>query len=210
MNRSLEASNSDRWRYVAIALVALVVGVLLGRLLMQDENESSDRAGVAPTSDHGIERSESGAVEAATEFAQLVSAPSDGGSYRETVEQLAAPDWRTEANALATNTLEFLRGRYGSGGWWSFVPARYRVVEFSQDEATVELWGVTLATGPKIRGLEETWITGTLELIWAAEGWRVSGEDSVAGPTPELLTSDDERDVSVLQDFSEYESGPTP
>ena len=196
-----------------IAIVALVVGVLLGRLLAPGSGESGNGSGTdndAVVPDNTAERTEAGAVKAATEFARLVSAPSGDGSYRQAVEELAFSEWRERADELATNTLEFLEDRYGTGGWWSFIPARYRVVEFSESAATVELWGVTIATGPKIQGVEETWITGSLDLSWTSNGWRISGEDSVAGPTPELLTSEDNRDASVLDGFSEYRDGPTP
>jgi hypothetical protein len=109
-----------------------------------------------------------------------------------------------EAEELAENGLDFLADRYGEGGSFSFVPARYRVTRYSEEAAAVELWGVTLLSGPKIRGIEESWVTGTIELVWIDGDWRVAGQASEAGPTPELLTTEDSRSVDQLDGFEEF------
>lgn len=197
---------------IAIA-VALLVGILIGRSLAPDEDvarpQSLPPARTPAVTDYT--QTEAGAIQAATDFARVVAAASeDETAYRESIRRFAAPAWTSEAEKLADNTLDFLQQRYGLDGTFSFVPARYRVADFSPDRATIELWGVTLSTGPKVDGTEETWITGTVELVWTADGWRVSGQDSATGPTPELLQAEDERGSNALAGFEEYVNGPTP
>jgi len=159
----------------------------------------------------GYERTEAGAVEAATNFTRVMaSVPDDADAYLAAAETMAAPDWKDDARRLAQNGLQFLRDRYGSGGAFTFSPLRYRVVEYSNDSATVAVWGVTVASGPKIRGIEESWLTGTLELVWVSNDWRLADQSSRTGPTPELLQTQDGVSVDALEGFQEYSHAPSP
>lgn len=196
-------------RGVAV-VIALLLGVWIGRALAPPQDEASPIAPDArKLSEHP--QTEEGAIAAATEFSRVIAdASTDEDEYRRAIRQVAAPDWTSKAEELADNTLSFLEERYGPEGTFSFVPARYRVVEFAENAATVDLWGVTLATGPKIVGVEETWITGTLELVWTSDGWRVADQHSATGPTPELVRSEDERGGNPLLDFEEFDDAPTP
>lgn len=158
----------------------------------------------------GYERTEEGAVLAATAFARVMSAASaDVDRYRSAMETLAAASWRNRAQELAANGSEFVRDRYGVESSIVFVPIRYRVAEYSADRATIEIWGVTLATGPKVNGMEESWVTGTIQLTWTGD-WRVAGGRSETGPTPELLEAEQSLPFSVLDRFEEYSGAPIP
>lgn len=196
---------------VAVA-IALLLGMWIGRALAPAQEEASPSTPSPEARNLGeYPQTEQGAIAAATEFSRVIADVSaDEGEYRQAIREVAAPDWMSKAEELADNTLSFLDERYGSEGTFSFVPARYRVVEFAANAATIDLWGVTLATGPKIGGVEETWITGTLELVWTSDGWRVAGQDSATGPTPELVRSEDERGGNPLSDFEEFGHAPTP
>ena len=196
----------------AAVVVALLLGMWIGRALappQEDGRPSTPTPGASNAGEHA--QTEEGAIEAATEFSRIIADVSaDEDQYRQAIRAVAAPEWVPKAEELAENTLSFLKERYGSAGTFSFVPARYRVVEFAEDAATIDLWGVTLATGPKIIGVEETWITGTLKLAWTSVGWRVAGQDSATGPTPELVRSEDELGGNPLSDFEEFDHAPTP
>ena len=214
---SMRSTNSDVPRRPVLLLsvavvVALLLGIWIGRALAPPQEEASPSTPspeATGLSEHP--QTEKGAIAAATEFSRVIADVStDEDQYRQAIREVAAPDWTSKAEELADNTLSFLEERYGAEGTFSFVPARYRVVEFAENAATVDLWGVTLATGPKIVGVEETWITGTLELVWSSEGWRVAGQDSATGPTPELVRSEDERGGNPLSDFEEFGHAPTP
>lgn len=213
---SLRSSNSGQPQQpivlIGIAvLVALLLGIWIGRALAPSQEESSPIPSPNTRDEGEYPQTEEGAVAAAAEFSRIIADVSaDEDQYRQAIQEVAAADWASKANELADNTLSFLDERYGSEGTFSFVPARYRVIEFTGDAATIDLWGVTLATGPKISGVEETWITGTLELVWTSNGWRVAGQGSATGPTPELVRSEDEREGNPLSDFEEFRHAPTP
>lgn len=159
----------------------------------------------------GYERTEDGAVAAATNFGRVMASVSiDEQAYREAIRTFAAPQWQSEAEDLAENGLIFLAERYGSEGSFTFVPVRYRVASYSDSDARVELWGVTIASGPKIQGIEESWVTGNVELVWVEDDWRVAGQSSETGPTPELLRTEDQRAMDALNGFKEYQRAPAP
>jgi hypothetical protein len=125
--------------------------------------------------------------------------------------ETAAPGWADRAEELAGNAIAFVNERYGEGGQVSFHPVRYRVVEFSDEEATIDIWGLVLGSGPKLAGIEESWITGTLEIVWINESWKVKGQSSRGGPTPELLKTDGEAAVpEEFEGFEEYEDALRP
>ena len=210
--RSTHSERRPLLLVVVAVVIALLLGIWIGRALAPAQEEASPSAPSPDERQLGEHpQTEEGAVAAATEFSRLIADVStDEDQYRQAIRDLAAPDWMSKAEELADNTLSFLEGRYGSEGTFSFVPARYRVVEFAENAATVDLWGVSLATGPKIAGVEETWITGTLELVWTSNGWRVAGQDSATGPTPELVRAEDERAGNPLSDFQEFDHAPTP
>lgn len=152
------------------------------------------------------QRSQEGALETAAAFARTLSgAVDDVDSYMDAVLRLVAPDWESEASRLAENTLRFVANRYGPDAELSFVPIRYRVSLYTQSRAVVALWGVTVATGSKLVGIEESWVTGTIHLRWMSGRWLVVDQESQSGPTPELLGSTDDIAPSVLRDFQEYE-----
>jgi hypothetical protein len=202
-----ESSPTQRRVFVVgIAVVALLVGLLLGRAISPDSDSGDEAApSTNPTPDEA--QTEQGAVEAATRAAQVMAGFSgDPSAYLEEARSIAAPSWKTRAEELAQGAIDFIQERYGSDSRVNFQPIRYRVASFSEEEAVIDIWGVVLATGPKISGLEESWITGTIELTWTDTGWRVSGQSSQGGPTPELLRTEEEATLSeILSDFSEYE-----
>lgn len=203
-----------------IVLLAVGVGIWMGRASAPEEKSSppefdSDPAPGAREVINGVqvgyERTEAGAVEAATNFARAMASVSrDVEAYRRAIRTLAAPDWRDDAEKLAANSVDFLTERYGLNGSFTFSPVRYRVSSFSNGGATVEVWGVTVASGPKVSGIEESWLTASLELIWVEGDWRVAGESSEAGPTPELLQTRDQRLADELEGFKEYQYAPSP
>lgn len=216
-------TTKPRGRRIAILLIVLLAvgaGVWIGRASAPEENSPPSQSDSGPTAGArevvngvpvGYERTEEGAVEAATNFARVMASISpDAVSYQRAIQTLAAPDWRDDAEELANSGLSFFSERYGPGGSLTFVPVRYRVSAYSESAATVELWGVSVASGPKINGVEESWVTGIIDLTWINGDWRVSGQQSEAGPTPELLRTEDERVPEGLRGFEEYQHAPAP
>lgn len=223
MTRRLSSSASagfGRWTVVLLLLAVLVVGIWIGRETTTEPAEQppgrhnssapqeSRRVNGVPL---GFAQTELGAVEAATNFTRaMATVAGDSDAYIAAAETMAAPEWTSEARRLARNGLRFLRERYGATGSLTFTPLRYRVVSFSDTEAEISIWGVTVASGPKIQGIEESWLTGTLNLSWISDDWRLTGQKSEVGPTPELLQATEHLPNNALNGFQEYENAPSP
>lgn len=187
------------------------LGFLVGRAVSPDDSASVDGVKSSPPRDESpvVSRTEDGAVAAAADLARAMTGPhGDEATYRNLMESIAAASWRARAGELAENSIAFARDRYGEGGRVTFNPIRFRLVSYSEDRASVDLWGVVLAEGPKVGGIEESWITGTLQLVWTSSGWKVNGQSSQGGPTPESLRTEDGVSESIiLESFEEIEGG---
>lgn len=188
-------------------LLLILLGVLIGRVTAPEKSALPADSPSAGGGNVDLSRTEDGAVEAATNFGRVMAGPTnDPAAYQEALVALAAPQWTQEAAKLAANTLDFVRDRYGEGGNLTFAPVRYRLASYSTSEAVVQLWGATIASGPKVRGIEESWVTGTIHLLWIDGHWQVVGQESAAGPTPELLrATDDVSYQTVLEEFEEFQ-----
>ena len=212
---------SKRLLVAAGAVVLLMLGFFAGRFtspepsLTEPDTKKSDAEGPGPTSELngvpvGYAQTEEGAVAAATEFARIMTAASgEKPQYIASLQTLAAPQWRSTASKLAANGHEFFRNRYGSEGSATFSPLRYRVLDFSEEKARIDLWGVlTVSSGAA--PLEESWLTGTLDLVWVNNDWRVAAQSSEAGPTPRLFQNEDDLSAEDLAGFRAYDRAPSP
>lgn len=200
-------ADRNHWRKIAGGLAAILLvglGLIIGRTTAPKGDVAAEPS--SPSTAPTALRNEAGAVKAATEFVRVLAGPSgDVTSYVTQVQQIAAPQWRSRAKELADNAVQFVEERYGEGGSINFEPLRYRVQSHSVDEATIDIWGVVLGAGPKITGIEESWITGTVDILWTGSQWKVSGQSSKGGPTPELLrTEEDLSAAEILGEFTEY------
>ncbi|MEA2433946.1 MAG: hypothetical protein QOG54_1403 [Actinomycetota bacterium] len=214
------SDNARRLGLVALVVALVIAAYFFGRQTTGEPEPNMEplptQAGVGPTEEIngvplGFSHDEEGAVAAATAFAIVMTeASGDLEAYRESMNTLAAPVWQEQATELAVNGIDFFHNRYGSGGSATFAPLRYRLTGFSEDSATVDLWGVSTAFGPKHQKIDESWLTGTVELTWVEGDWRVAGQSSQAGPSPELLQTSDGLPMDSLEDFEEYGRAPQP
>lgn len=193
------------WIAVFVVLLAVLLAFFVGRSTAPQPDSHQPDVGGPSNEPADSERDESAAVRAAATYSRIMTGPSEANeSYLEEVMSIAAPDWRARAQELADNSIDFVSERYGEGGSIEFQPIKYRVDSFSSQSAVVELWGVVLASGPNLRGIEESWVTATIELEWVDSEWKVNGQSSLGGPTPELIRTDEERTADeVLTDFKE-------
>lgn len=218
----LNERRRSRAAFALIGICCMLLAFAVGRITAPEAPEASPPQGSpAPQASpepesprpaaEGFARTESGAAAAATSFAQIMSSITpDHEAFVEATEAVATRAWRAEARRLALNGIEFVTESYGAAGSTSFAPVRYRVSEFDQDQATVEVWGVTLAGRGGLQQLDELWATARIELTWTSEGWRVSGGSSSAGPTPARLPSDGSKPLDQLDGYREYRHGPRP
>lgn len=200
--------NPDSARRAVLVIGVAVFGfvsLIVGRATAPDASGPATSSGQVDQSS-GTMISRAGAIQAATAFAQVMVGPSgDASAYRDEMESIAAPAWRSRAGELADTSIDFVRTRYGQGGAIEFEPIRYRVRSYSGSEAVIDLWGVILASGPRTEAIEESWITGTVHLVLVDSEWRVAHQSSKGGPTPELLRTEEEVTAAqILTEFSEY------
>jgi hypothetical protein len=193
---------------IATGAVVLLIGAFfLGRGSAPDLKE-----GVGEPAAQGLSlRSEEGAVEAATNFARILPGPSgDVDAYYQAMRDLAAPEWQTRAQELADNAVAFVVDQYGKEGHISFQPVRYRIDSFSSEQADIDIWGIVLATNSGGARIEESWLTATLSVVWVDDEWKLGGQTSRGGPTPELLQTGDQVTADQLGGFEEYKSVESP
>lgn len=201
-------TSGGRKAVTAVGVVVLLIAVfLVGRATAPSLVEESE--GVTPPT--GSSQTEEGAVGAASEFARILPGPSgDVDAYLQAMSEIAAPEWQERAQELANNAVDFVADRYGEGGSISFQPIRYRVESFSVQEAEVAIWGVVLATGSGTPNIEESWLTASLNLVWVNDQWKLAGQSSQGGPTPESLRTNDGMTVDQLSGFEEFEGVESP
>ena len=203
-----DSSKGTTRLFLAIVVLALVLlAFIVGRVTAPKGSGGEHLPEEVAESAAGPEASqEADAAIAAAEFARIIVGPSgDASTYLDQMKSIAAPAWRQRAQELGAMTIEFVRDRYGEGGTVDFEPIRYRIRSHSQSEAVVDIWGVVLASGPKIGGIEESWITGTINLILVGSEWKVAGQSSEGGPTPELLRTEQGSTVAeIITEFDEY------
>lgn len=202
-------------------LVLVLVAFFVGRITSPDpspkapESDASERPDPGPTAEMsgvpvGYVRTEEGAVAAAAAFArQMSEVEGDDNNYRQTLLTLAAPQWRSDAEEIAKNTMDFIREQYGDDASAEYSPLRYRIVTCSSSSCTVQVWGVTVVSSPSHQ-LKESWSTIGLTLEWVNEDWRVAGQSSQPGPTPQLLQEQQGGPGSLLSEFQEFGSAPAP
>ncbi len=216
IRRSVRSIDKSKRAWFAALAGAFVIGILVGWLLGASDSDSGagspDIACVTPPASRVHVRSEEGAVAAATTYARIMAGSTgDDDEYRNAMQELAAPGWGERAAELADNALAFVEERYGPGGRVTFNPVRYRVLTYTNEEARIDIWGVVLGVGPKLGGIEESWVTATLSLVWVDESWRVQGQSSQGGPTPELLRTQGQAAVpEAVEGFQEYDDAPQP
>ena len=211
---------------VAVLVIGLVVGLVVGVVLRDGKKASTPGeampnqvADPGPTDEVdgvpvGYARTEEGAVAAATNF-QLLSARDDLfdlDALTVAMQAIAAPSWRSEAKRQAENGYAYIADTYGADADVSTAIVRYKVDDFSEKAATVHLWTVSLASGPKRPNVEEVWAVVTVDLTWVDNDWRVAGVESSVGPAPMDLPSGQpaQSAQTVMKEFHEYEGVQTP
>lgn len=209
---------------VGALAIGLVIGVLLGFALDQGSKQGSKPDGpsvvaTGPTNEEngvplGYARTEEGAVVAATNFSLLAGKDEllDRDSMVTAMQTLAAPEWKDKAARQATTGFDYIIDAYGSNADVSAAAVRYRVVDYTDERASVRLWTVSLASGSKRPQVEEVWAVVTVDLIWSDNDWRVDGLESSVGPAPIDLPSDQPREsaTTLMEEFDEFEGAPIP
>lgn len=184
-------------------VVALFVGLLVGRLTAPDDNDgtraaprSGTQAGPARSVDGvpvGYARNQDGATAALLNYSVVLS------------RLLLDPPERRQAALEAMGTAEFAAGtarrldrarraadqgplgqglRDGATTLYRGAPLGYRVVRFSAREAVIETWAFGLVANTSGLGPQMTFQTATSTLRWQDGDWKLAASNSRPGPTP--------------------------
>ncbi len=214
----------------ALALVAL--GAVLGRATASPPPVEQERPGDASAPSPGpsrveasvpigYERSGAGAVAAATAYTAALGSPGAflddqrgamldviaANSSRERLGAEIAQSFDVPVEALGL-TPEVIRDR-------DFVarpvPAGYRLISYSDDEAVVEVWGTAVFFVPGRQATSGEWTTVTVELRWQRGDWRLAATRSREGPAPPETPTPPTPDIGErLNDFNRYAHVPIP
>lgn len=210
---------TGRRRFVAAVVAASLVGVMAGSAIRG--GASSDSAGApaqrpsAPADDGqgppeagetaggpgprsavagvgvGFDRSEPGAVAAATSYATA----SQSWTYLadedvvEAVEAVVVPAARGELVTQVVDDVRLLRDELQEASgtvWFVVAPLATRLDVYSASHAVVQVWVVRVLAADGVAVPQSGWQTLTLELQWNRGDWRVADVTETDGPTPQL------------------------
>lgn len=201
---TLRATAGHRPRLLAlIALLALVVGLLIGRASApSDPADPTSPSSSGPTGTRagvpvGYARTREGAAAAVASYQRAFADPAilRPDVMRRRLEVVASPDYvQTMLDANSPGRERLARGPIGQGvrhgiqTLYVGVPIGYRIESFSLRRARVLTWGFTLlgnasAVAPRAYfGLTHT------DLVWMGGDWKIAGTEASFGPTPKLQT----------------------
>jgi hypothetical protein len=212
---------------LAAALLVLGIGVVLVRLGSDEDSgadgssessvmesgpnpsrpsEGGQRLGTdAVDTTGGFARDEQGALAAAISY----TAASQRWLYLsddEVVDAVAAIATPDSSERLASEVVEQTRtareelaespGRV----WWVVHPLAWRVESYSEDDARVAVWTVTVLSAAGVALPQSEWLTVTLDLEWIGDDWRVRAVSDRPGPTPMTGPSDEPWDSERFDD----------
>jgi hypothetical protein len=163
-----------RLRFAAAVCAPVVVVLLL--LIV---GPSRKQAATAPAADRRA------AANAAVTFAQelAVTGVSKTAVYGPRLRRIAAPGAEARVRAAFGKGAEEVRHLIGETGVLRAAPMGYRIDSFSARAASVSVWMVALAGGPRLAPTAQ-WRVLTLDLTWSSTGWRVIDGSGGGGPSP--------------------------
>lgn len=188
---------SDRKRVIATGVVAVVFLALVIALLTSgggDDNKGSGadaiRAAHGPTTTidgvpAGYTRDQAGAQTAAVNFIQA-----DGQTYqgRIDVAKLREVAVASDPSPSLQSVLDISSGRTDLGKTVNNVPLIVTVTDFTQDSATVSVWGMGVGQSPVSEGSDKVGIltvysTTTVTVKWENGDWKAQDWKFVSGPS---------------------------
>lgn len=215
-------------------LVALALGAMLGRATAPtppddpdggpDQPAETDSPGPARVEDGvpvGYARSEQGAVAAAAQYTALLDGKRAlvAEDLDAAFDQIAAAAARDQLARSVGQGAELMIEGLGLTGEDVArddvvirpIPAGYRVTAYSDDEATVEVWGTAVVFAEGRQALSDVWSTVTLLLRWERGDWRLVSTQSQEGPTPPSTPTPADPTIGErINAFDPFVTVPTP
>lgn len=207
---------------VALVLVSLLVGVLVGWMLnTQISKEAAvGRVSVGP---HHIEdgvpvryaQTREGAISAANNYARVLSGPllADPGAYMKANEILASKKW-VSARQDAQKDLDALENKYQlaakrAQGLQVAIESsvlRYRLDSFSKTKAVVSYWLVGIID-PGDAMPDEIWTSGIMTLTYEEGDWKVMDLKKLEPIVPRQLQTSSGEGVGI-KGFTGFDYAP--
>lgn len=189
MTRYSDEPRSPRLRHAALVVVAVLVGVLIGRGTAGSDGGRSVSASGAPTDQRsgvptGYPHSEGGAASAAANLsATLAYSVAQGpGQVKEVAGQVGTASYASRV-AAAYQDRQVLDP--SATVLFRAVPITYRVLSYSDDRAAVRIWSVSILAGEDSSPGAASFKTATIVVRWTNGDWKVDDvQDAVPGPTP--------------------------
>ncbi len=142
----------------------------------------------------GYEQTESGAVDAATNYLVALNGPLvlHPDQFRAAEGVIAAPAYRTQMLAEGDASLRALNSSFGFASNGSMgipialrlAPIAYHLDSYDGEHAAVSVWAVWVFAEGGILAPQQHWFTATYLLEWTGGDWRVSGASARPGPIP--------------------------
>lgn len=194
----------------AAAVVALVSGVLLvrcttgtssdsergssGSTTSTSERPSVPAGGAGPVGEVagvpvGFAGDESGAVAAGVSYATASQRwlYFTDDEIEAALTEIATPAAGPRLAADVISDISMARDQLGQSAgriWWLVRPLAWRVDHFSDSQARVAVWTVTILSAAGVAAPQSEFLTVTLDLAWIDGDWRVDGVRDTPGPTP--------------------------
>jgi hypothetical protein len=204
---------------VIAVLIALVVGVLIGRLTAPNSPENpegprANKAGVPV----GYAHSPQGAIAAASNYLTFLGNPSsiDPRRLDAGLSQIAAPGSEQhmgQIRAVFSNGQQQLvqAGANRAGPLISQnKQLGYRLTRYGEDKATIAIWDLDLGGNASNLAPSAAFSTTTLDLQWANGDWKLVDYNDAAGPAPQVqqAPSPPPQFVSNVQQYKGFRNAP--
>lgn len=165
----------------------------------------------------GYAHSRDGAVAAALNYAGVLTSHRlvDPKVYTDAVAAITAPESRDAEVRKANGYLDALEDQYnlvakaqlGVSVAIRYAPVTHQVVRYTDDTATVRVWGSTVLGIEQELWPVELWSTTTFKLVWVDDDWRVfeQKQDEVT-TVPKLLQQNPTRtDAGLSPELGGFE-----
>lgn len=191
------------WLLIVATIVALAVGLVVGRWVLPSSTSSAPQAtqpgtSTAPASGavggphgpakivqgvpSGYSHDQAGAATAGVNAVQLVLNIAHGQADSAT----ASKTWTASNADEAARKVLATTPDASSDNQTSKVPASTRVTAYSDASATVEIWVLSIGSTSGVGGTTAAadWSTHTVRLTWENGDWKVSSLRASKGPKP--------------------------
>ncbi len=209
----------------AVVVMALVFGVIFGRITAPQRQLVVRTMPLAPGSTQvesnvpvGYQRTQQGAVDAATNYAVALNGPVpyNADDLRAAVDVAATAEYRTDLEASTARDLQGLNSYYGidvhaqagARPVIKLVPIAYHLDAYSPAEASVGIWAVWLIAEEGLLVPQQHWTTTHIALKWQGGDWKISATGAHPGPIPQpvqgAVPESSTPLPAALTDYQEY------